>query len=102
MGRRNSNWIVLAPDRLGKLGSSGAGVAHGRRTARVSQSRRVRGASEEPDPGIALAAALLANPFGVSVFYFLIFTSYFLQVTRVYRERAFRQNQQNSQNIRGE
>src|SRR5712691_212189 len=55
VGRRNSNWIVLAPDRLGKLGRSGTGAAHGRRTARVSQSRRVRGASREPDSRVALA-----------------------------------------------
>src|SRR5437588_12757713 len=58
VGRRNSHWIVLAPDRLGKLGRSGASVAHGRGTARVSQSRRVRGASEEPDPGIIVVGYL--------------------------------------------
>src|SRR5439155_15661162 len=57
VGRRNSDWIILASDRLGKLGRSGTGVAHRRRPARLPPARHFPRTSAASYPGTPVVAA---------------------------------------------
>ena len=67
VGRRNSDRIVLAADRLAKPGRSGTGVAYRRRPARLPQARRFSGTSEASDPGIACSGGRVELLYSVSL-----------------------------------